>query len=109
MTYYDFNGDKIGQQEWSDLYIDIKNRTIDYTKVGRYRISTVWLGLNYNYVPEGKPLIFETMVFDLKDRDTDVGCYRYSTKEEAAWGHQLAVRWAKRRRFFFWQKEYWSL
>lgn len=109
MTYYDFNGVKITREEWGNLYVDIKKRTVDYTEVGRYRVSTVWLGLNHNYIPGGKPLIFETMIFDRKDTDVDVGCYRYSTKEEALWGHQLAVRWAKRKRFFFWQKDYWSL
>jgi len=57
------------------------------------RVSTVWLGLNHRF-DEGKPLIFETMVF--KDKSgAEIYCERYSTWEEAEEGHQKAIQWVK--------------
>jgi len=57
------------------------------------RISTVWLGLNYNSF-EGPPIVFETMVFD-EDRSV-IYCKRYSSWNEALKGHKKAVKIIKR-------------
>ena len=48
---------------------------------GRF-VSTVFLGLDHNYMPDGPPLLFETMVFPECDF-----CERYSTWEQAVAGH----------------------
>ena len=50
-------------------------------------VSTVFLGLNHNY-GEGKPILFETMVFG-GAHDEDMK--RYCTWEEAEEGHKLMV------------------
>jgi hypothetical protein len=54
-------------------------------------ISTVFLGLDHNYIPGGSPLWFETMIFD-KHGDR-VFCDRYSTFQEALVGHAAAKLW----------------
>lgn len=51
-------------------------------------ISTVFLGLNHQY-GEGKPLLFETMVFGLNDGDDMQD--RYSTWNEAVDGHLRTI------------------
>lgn len=56
-------------------------------------VSTVWLGIDYNFSPKGKPLIFETMVFSneglqVDERDMD----RYSTEDKAVKGHEEMVK-----------------
>lgn len=57
-------------------------------------ISTVWLGLDHNY-GEGRPLIFETMVFKKKGDWSELDMDRYSTEKEAIKGHERMVKkWA---------------
>ena len=58
-------------------------------------VSTVWLGLDHNYLGDGPPLIFETMVFRGKGRDrraVDSILRRYTTKEEALGGHAETLK-----------------
>jgi hypothetical protein len=54
-------------------------------------VSTVWLGINTNFRPEGPPIIFETMVFAKHDMNVDLFCQRYSTEDEAKEGHAFTV------------------
>jgi len=59
-------------------------------------ISTVWLGLNHNYLP-GPPLIFETMVFESEISLNDLEQVRYSTLAEAEAGHAaMVIEWEGR-------------
>ena len=85
-------------------------RRSDLTRVGRdevggFLVSTIFLGLDHGFVPvdEPRPILFETMVFqmspDPKDRSgwsnpemTD----RYATLEEAEAGHAAIVASLKR-------------
>lgn len=90
----------------------LENRDAKVVKqedVGKYWVSTVWLGMDHGF--GGKPMIFETMVFDksrpdmppLEDvmnpdvdtnyptRWTDLYQERYSTEEEAIAGHDEIV------------------
>ena len=108
MRYYDFDGKPINEVDWANLYHPMEQRIFGKDRVGKFFVSTVWLGVNYNYNPNGKPLIFETMIFDESKNSEDVGWRRYSTKEEALAGHQEAIKWAKKRRWMFWEKGYWS-
>ena len=55
-------------------------------------VSTIFLGLNHNYEPDGPPLLFETMIFGGKH---DNYCQRYSTKKDALIGHKKAVKLAR--------------
>lgn len=52
-------------------------------------VSTVFLGLNHRYRPDGPPLLFETMVFGVDD-DADV-MWRWSTWDQALAGHDQVV------------------
>lgn len=55
-----------------------------------YRISTIFLGLNYGVI-EGFPILFETMVFDQKT-GKDEYCLRFSSRVGALQGHERAMQ-----------------
>ncbi len=61
------------------------------THVGEYWISTVWIGIDMGYDPDGPPIIFETMVFAGEGVRHDLDCRRYATEEEAKQGHEEFV------------------
>ena len=67
------------------------------TKVGKYEVSTVDLGIDHNF-GFGKPLYYETMIFQKNGDEIDFsGIYqeRYSTEEEAREGHKRAIKYVK--------------
>lgn len=91
MHYYDKNGEEITLEQYVELFGDFEYKRIELTEVGPYQVSTVWLGLDHNFLG-GPPLIFETMVFtsdswEGKELLLDLECQRYSTEEEARKGH----------------------
>ena len=60
--------------------------------VGRYRVSTVFLGLDHGH---GRvPVLYETMVF-AGGSLVDGGMARYTTRQEALAGHARMLRWAE--------------
>ena len=94
MEYYNREGEVISADQWGELLGDMEYKRVLETQIGPYWVSTVWIGLDYNW-GEGPPLIFETMVFatDSTDpeRDTlgpDMDCRRWSTEQEARRGHE---------------------
>lgn len=64
---------------------------------GKY-VSTVFLGMDYRLGSVGKPLWFETMVFDKKeDFGDEIDVDRYETWEEAEKGHlRMINKWMDR-------------
>jgi hypothetical protein len=52
-------------------------------------VSTVWLGINYNF-NDGPPILFETMVFG-GNEDQQESCYRWTTRQVARDGHAEIV------------------
>jgi hypothetical protein len=84
--YYDRKGNEISMVRWSMLWRKNTYLIIKQEHVGDYWISTVWLGINHNFMRDGPPLIFETMVF--KGKESDLASERYSTEEEALAGHE---------------------
>jgi hypothetical protein len=81
--------------EWSKLYEETygrQRRRVDSIDIDDKHISTVFLGLDHNYFG-GKPLLFETMIFDAEG--SDIYCERYSTWIEAEEGHKKAIQWVK--------------
>jgi hypothetical protein len=87
-------------ETWAKQLEDMrKNKTnrIAYEIIDGKRISTIWIGMNHNFMgndySEARPFIFETMVFD--NKGDDCYCYRYSTWQEAEEGHKKAVQWVK--------------
>jgi len=61
----------------------------------KYHVSTVFLGMDYNFAPIGPPLLFETMIWtgDSEDRDWLDYQTRTSTWELALEQHQDAINW----------------
>lgn len=62
-------------------------RVLKQEYVGDLMVSTVFLGMDHNFLGDGPPLIFETMVFGSSwtEQDTE----RYSTWLEAMQGHRM--------------------
>ena len=89
IDYYNREGKEIDLDTWEKFLSDTNYKIIKQENVGKYWVSTVWLGLNHQY-GEGEPLIFETMVF--KGKESDLDCERYTTEEEAIKGHQKMVK-----------------
>jgi hypothetical protein len=57
--------------------------------VGRFTVSTVFLGMDAMIHGDGPPLLFETMIFP------DGPLWRYATLSEAVAGHDAAAAWAR--------------
>lgn len=107
--YFRRDGTRIHSlEEWAALMEDPTYKVVQHTKLrGRRKwVSTVWLGLNHNY-SGGPPLIFETMVFGLKDLSyfngrgfpKDLDQKRYVTEAEARAGHaELCRYWTMNRK-----------
>ena len=74
--------------EWAKWF-EKSDRKVAKTKIKDVTISTVFLGINHNF-GEGKPILFETMIFG---GGLDGEMDRYSTWEEAEEGHK---RWIKK-------------
>lgn len=67
------------------------------TRVGKYEVSTVDLGLDHSF-GLGEPLYYETMVFVVDDYGIDYrGVFqkRYTTEEQAREGHEVVVEMIK--------------
>jgi hypothetical protein len=81
--------------EWAEQLTHMmitNNKNLKEDTVNGKWISTIWLGIDHNYLG-GLPLIFETMVFNDGDLHLDEYCDRYSTWDEAIEGHQKAIQW----------------
>lgn len=71
-------------------WFETADRQVAKDMVGSLRVSTVFLGLDHNFLG-GRPLPFETMVFDDKGERPFAGVLdiqeRYATWDEAVAGH----------------------
>lgn len=65
-----------------------KKHYVKVDKVKKIKISTVFLGVNYNISGEGPPLLFETMIFANGEDEIDHQVKRTSTYEEAETAHR---------------------
>lgn len=54
--------------EWAEEFENIDNRRVAQDMIGRYRVSTVFLGLDHSFGESAVPVVFETMIFDEEDR-----------------------------------------
>lgn len=101
LKYYDLDGNLIDIRTWLRMLEDLSLRRIaeddiDLPGGGVARVSTVWLGLDHNWLGHGPPLIFETMVFFEADNyGSDDFCVRSATRETALDAHALGIRWAQ--------------
>lgn len=90
--YYKLNADHsitelARVEEWAKSF-DIDSRRVALDSAGDIEISTVFLGLDHSF-GEGRPLLFETMIFGLPDGEEYQ--HRYSTWDEAVRGHAEAL------------------
>jgi hypothetical protein len=79
-------------QEWAEWYENAgKRRIVAQDNIGRFLISTVFLGIDVTAARDcDPPFLFETMVF--KKDGTDAGMTtRYPTWKEAAAGHRRTM------------------
>lgn len=91
----DFDLEKAGFRKgfsWDNRF-DLK------TKVDKYTISTVDLGINHQFNDDLPPLYYETMIFNLENKEEenpfDYYQERYTTEEEAIAGHERAIEYVK--------------
>lgn len=100
-------GDAIVERDlltWARWFEDAKNRVLCRTKVGKYDVSTVFLGLDYQF-GDGPPVLWETMVFSRRKstmkfmekpikyhKNLDEYTRRYHTRDEAEKGHQEVIK-----------------
>jgi len=91
--YYDREGQRISEERYMVLSRDDSYRRVAQERVGRWWISTVWLGMDHSYEPGATPVIFESMAFLKGDGEDerDHECHRYSTLPTALEGHARMV------------------
>ena len=97
LMYFDWDSRPITNWEYLFKYCFFP-RHVGESEVDKYRISTVWLGMNPSFHGHLPPLIFETMIFNTREddqegEDDEINLFqkRYSTFKEALDGHQNAV------------------
>jgi hypothetical protein len=92
-VFYGFDGSPITLEEWVELFDDPVRLCLQ-EQVGRYFISTVWLGIDHNFYRylceneteiDQRPWIFETMVVDEEGGVVDQ--WREATYDEAMKRH----------------------
>jgi len=77
-------------------WMETADRIVKREMVGKYRVSTVFLGLDHRFGRGGPPIVYETMVFEGGDF-SDLDSNRYCTKEEAISGHkEMVKKWEKK-------------
>lgn len=89
-------------EEWAMFFDKAENRLVAKTVVspnGRTGVSSVFLGLDHNWCPEGGPVLFETMIFG---GPLNEYCRRSRTWTECEEEHRIAVRRARTARLLGW-------
>lgn len=80
---------------WSKWFSNIENRRVGKDRLPNgAEVSTVCLGSDHGQDEDGRPLLFETMVWDTND--VEHACIRYATWAEAEIGHRAAVEEASK-------------
>lgn len=83
--------------QFAEVFSDPWQRIIKQEVVDNFFISTVLIGTDMQLEKVGKPIIFETMIFDqnIQKCQLDLWTDRYCTEQEACEGHQKAVAMVK--------------
>lgn len=76
-------------QEWSTWFSTGDRRHVAEDTVGDVRVSTVFLGLDHNFTGNGKPVLWESMVFG---GELDQEQWRYDSLQAAMDGHGELLR-----------------
>ena len=92
--YYIFDKDEkvpveVDTETWSKWFEKADRRVAVWTSPdGKVTVSTVFLGLDHNFSGDGKPILWETIIFGGKYKEET---HRYSTYTEAINGHEAAI------------------
>lgn len=90
----DDNPKEVDSITWAKWFqVNQARRIVQQTMLGKYKVSTVFLGVNYNMLDGGDPVLYETMVFNTEGENPheDLGCWRYTDQTEAREGHERVV------------------
>jgi hypothetical protein len=71
------------------VWFSENDRVVKQTQLDNVFISTVFLGIDHNWGEKGKPILFETMIFEGKHNGYQE---RYCTWEDAELGHERACK-----------------
>lgn len=94
--YYRRDGTPMDIDEWCKEFEKERHVAETVLPWGGY-VSTVWLGLEHNFV-FGRPLIFESMVFESKGNFNELDVARYPTEVDAIIGHaRLVKKWTHKK------------
>lgn len=77
---------------WGKWFEDVENRRLHDDRSDTYRVSTTFLGIDHGCGESSGPVLFETMVFKVKESGkidwSGVDQERYTGAEEATEGHK---------------------
>ena len=77
---------------WARAF-ESEDRRVAFTQLAPgVEVSTVFLGLDHEFLGDGPPLLFETMIFG---GPLDGEQWRYASYDDAMTGHQMAVSKAR--------------
>lgn len=76
---------------WAE-WMQSQDRKVKVDKIGKVRVSTVFLGIDHNFSRFGPPILWETMIFG---GPHDQYQERYTSLKAAKTGHEKAVTLAK--------------
>lgn len=77
--------------KWADNFWDTENRRLGYDEIGNKIVSTIFLGIDPNFLDTGKPpILFETAISI--DDEWDI-VERYRSYDDAMEGHK---KWIKK-------------
>jgi len=81
--------------EWGLWMERDHNRVVKQEVVGQYRVSTIFLGMDHNWLrsKESKPILFETMVFVVEGYESNLEIrQRCCTWDEAVAQHEAMMK-----------------
>lgn len=79
--------------KWAEWRSEFKKKSfIALEEFGGYRVSTVFLGVDYNFMSFGPPILWETMVFGDGTGHADLDAHRCAgSKDQALEMHKMVV------------------
>lgn len=88
-----FKTDMAGYMKWSIKRNGAASESLAFTTVSpNIKVSTVFLCIDHRFFGEGKPVVFETMIFG---GEHDGAQDRYTTYNKALDGHKKMVHLAR--------------
>jgi len=80
--------------KWA-AWFESADRIVRQDKIGDYVVSTVFLGIDHNWMRRGGPVLWETMVFGGWRWRDDLQQRRYDSYDKAVEGHMRILELVK--------------